>query len=204
MTVGFDTFFHKTVSTKFVVRNITDQRGGKDKEKVVRVFGYPVNPGDTRDLLTIPSVSEADIRHALLKGDLMLKLRYEELEVVDSNIDLLQFDKTGLNNQRDFLIQHGITYGIDAGGGTADLVPFFQDVPVSGIQNGINTIFFVPDIFLYTTENKLTLYLNGVRQAIGDNYLIGESGGLGTGYDTIVFLEAPRTKDIVLVDYFKA
>lgn len=205
VNVGDNTFFPKTASTRFIVRNITNRRGGKDKWKVVKIFGYPINPGDTRDLLTIPSVSEADIRHSLLKGELMLKFKYEELEGVDSNANLLQYDRTGPNNQRDFLIQHGITYGIDGiGGGAAEIVPFYQDIPVSGIQDGVNTVFSVPDIFLYTTENKLTFYRNGVRQVIGENYLIAESSGIGTGWNLIIMLEAPSVKDVLLVDYFKA
>lgn len=112
--VGFDTFFPKTKNTKFVVRNITN---GTPQEKVVRVFQYPIKPAGERDLLTIPEVSEADIRHALLKGSLRIKLELGELRVVDSNINLLQFD----NEQKSFLQSVGITNGLEItafGGGT--------------------------------------------------------------------------------------
>lgn len=202
MTVGFDTFFPKKSSTRFVVRNISGRRGRWYKKRV-RIFNQPILDEDTFDLLAIPAVSEADIRHALLKGELRIKLETRELEVVYSNIDLLQFDKDGPDNQFDFLQSVGITDGLEVTG-TADLVPFYQDVSVTGTQNGSNVVFIVPDKFLYTTENKITVYLNGVRQQVAENFLIAESGGPGTGYDTIIFIEAPRSKDVIRVDYFKA
>lgn len=111
MNVGYDTWFIKRPSTRFVVKNIAP-RG-----KRVRVFAYPINNGETRDLLAIPGVSEADIRHALLKGALMIKLQNKELIVVDSDIDLLQFN----DEHKLFLQSVGITKGLEvtaiAGGG---------------------------------------------------------------------------------------
>jgi hypothetical protein len=191
--VGFDTFFPKTRNTYFIVKNVTPYK------KRVRIFNYPVEHQQTRDLLTIPEVSEADIRHALLKGQLKIKIEAGELLVVASNIDLLQFDL----DQKSFLQSAGITNGLEVSA-AASLYPFFQDVPVLGTKNSSNLVFTVPDIFIYNTDYKLTLYLNGVRQNIIENYLIAESGGPGSGYDTVVFINPPRAKDVVVVDYFKA
>lgn len=193
MNVGFDTFFPKTVNTVFIVQNIAIPK------KNVRVFNYPIPPGLTRDLLSIPEVSEADIRHALLKGSLRIKLQTLELVVVASNIDLIQFS----SDQLAFLQAHGVVNGLTSG---ISKFAFFQDVLLSGIQNGSNTIFTLPttDKFIYNNDYKLTLYLNGVRQAYTDNFLVAESGGPGTGYDTVIFVEAPIAGDELIVDYFKA
>lgn len=101
--VGYGTFFVKNPSTKFVVKNIAP-RG-----KRIRIFQYPILNGSTRDLLAIPGVSEADIRHSLLKGELLLKIKSKEIIVVDSDIDLLQFN----DDQKQFLQGAGITKGLD-------------------------------------------------------------------------------------------
>jgi len=103
---GFETFFPKRVNTKFVVKNIAPGN------KCIKLFMYPINNGGTRDLLMIPTVSEADIRHSLLKGSLLIKILAGEIEVVDSNIDILQFEP----QQRQFLWDAGIRIGLDCGG----------------------------------------------------------------------------------------
>lgn len=97
------TFFPKKVDTVFFVKNISVNK------KTVRAFGYPVLWNTERDLLGIPYVSEAAIRHELLKGHLRLKLDNQELIVTRSNIDLLQFDP----EQKSRLQSFGITYGIE-------------------------------------------------------------------------------------------
>ena len=104
---GYETFFPKRVNTKFVVKNIAPGN------KCIKLFMYPINNGQTRDLLMIPTVSEADIRHSLLKGSLMIKILAGEVEVVDSNIDLLQFS----SEQRQFLYDAGVRIGMEATGG---------------------------------------------------------------------------------------
>lgn len=90
--VNNTTEFEKS-STYFIVKNIAP-RG-----KTIQVFRYPILNQRTRDLLAIPYISEADIRHSLLKGELMMKIRNKEIEVVYSDIDLLQFNP----DQRTFL-----------------------------------------------------------------------------------------------------
>lgn len=103
MTVGLDTLFTKTRTTKFVVKNIAPGN------KRIQLFNYPINNGQTRDLLAIPAVSEADIRHSLLKGSLKIKLEAKEITIVESNINLLQFD----TDQKSFLQTAGITQGLE-------------------------------------------------------------------------------------------
>ena len=72
--------------TSFVVKNVSPQK------KTIKIFTYPINLGCTRDLLMIPGVSESDIRASLLKGELRHKFLSEDIELVFSDIDLLQFN----------------------------------------------------------------------------------------------------------------
>lgn len=106
--VGYRTWETPHPSTKFIVKNIAP--GGKR----IKLFNYPIENGRTRDLLRIPYVTEADIRGSLLKGSLLFKLRAEEIIVVDSDIDLLQFN----DDQKLFLQQSGIVKGLEVTGGS--------------------------------------------------------------------------------------
>lgn len=187
--VGGYTVFPKVSSTQFVVKN-TAPNG-----KTVKIFNYPILNGSTRDLLSIPGISEADIRHSLLKGELANKIKAHEVVVIGSDIDLIQFN----SEQLSFLQAAGISSGLKAGSAQT------QDIELAGIKNGSNTLFTLStgDKFLYDANNKLTLYINGVRQAYTENFMVAESGGPGTGYDTIVIVDPPLAEDDLFADYFK-
>ena len=58
------TFTPKDVTTVFTIRNTAPDH------KNIKVFGQRIGWGREYDLLAIPNVSEADIRHSLLKGEL--------------------------------------------------------------------------------------------------------------------------------------
>lgn len=79
-------FYDKLASLKFVVRNVAAQN------KTINIFGLSIPFGRTADLLAIPEVTEADIRSSLVKGELANKIRKNEIKIVASTIDLLQFD----------------------------------------------------------------------------------------------------------------
>lgn len=79
-------------------------------------------------------------------------------------------------------------------------------VPIFGAINGSNKTYTTPDFF---DPTALRLYRNGDRQhqGTGNDYTVLESGGLGTGYDTIIFeasVPAPITGEILFVDYVVA
>ncbi len=78
-----------------------------------------------------------------------------------------------------------------------------NEVP-SGVKNYSNQVFTTANFF---EPASLKVYVNGVRKSnVGGacDYAVSESGGLGTGYDTITFdLLRPRSDDHVLVDYTK-
>lgn len=195
--VGHNIKHQKICQTVFVVRNIAPNG------KRIRIFNYPIGNGLERDLLAIPYVSEADIRHALLKGELLIKLLAKEIIIADSNIDLLQFDDT----QKLFLTQSGVLKGLEITGVPA-ILPFLfkQGVILIGDQDGINNIFTTPDKFINGTlgNNKFRILVshNGREMVEGIDFIIAESGGSGTGYDTLIFkCTIPEEDCILSVDY---
>lgn len=127
----------------FTVKNIVSN-------KVIRIFTYPINPGDTRDLLTIPGVAEADIRSSLLKGELLRKLLAKEITVVCSDIDLLQFN----DEQKAFLQESGIMEGLEVG----------QDQLADDINLDLNKLLF------YVNEGPVEGFSIGYKEIIGQPF----------------------------------
>lgn len=54
--------------------------------------------------------------------------------------------------------------------------------PLAGVKDNVNLVFTTPELFIAETEK---VYRNGVSLERGGDYSISESGGVGTGYDTI-------------------
>ena len=87
---------------------------------------------------------------------------------------------------------------------TVRLSRYKVEVPLLGPKNHSNHDFTTPDKFLPTT---LAVYLNGIRvkRGLGEDYIVSESGGPGSGYDTITLLgEAPRSIEQLFADYIQA
>jgi|SRR5271166_2415991 len=93
-----DTVFQKLTSINFTVKNLSSSRA-------IHIFNYPIYPGQTRDLLAIPEISESDIRHSLIKGELANFIRMEVISIVSSSIDLNQNDAS----QEQFLKNAGLS-----------------------------------------------------------------------------------------------
>jgi hypothetical protein len=97
--------------------------------------------------------------------------------------------------------------------GTFDYVAKPQDrlrvgVELLGVVNGTNVTFTTPNKFVYQPGVvEIAVFLNGQRltPGVGKDFVATESGGSGSGYDTIVFAVAPRlsgaTEDQIRVDY---
>lgn len=179
-------------NTVFVVRNITSPI------KVVRIFHYPINPGDERDLLDIPGVDEADIRGSLLKGEIQHKLAAKEIIITKSDIDLLQFNTL----QKTFLINNGLKIGHSVLPTMTSLLRR-EDEFLIGSTNGVNRTFFIPDSqFIFDPLHTIIVYKNGVKEVMIDDYLIFESGGPGTGYNGVIYNTAPLVDDVLTADYY--
>lgn len=180
----------------FVVRNISPQN------KTINIFQYPINEGCTRDILKIPGVAEQDIRASLLKGELRHKIRSGDIVVICSDIDLLQFNDA----QKTFLQSAGIVNGLQIG---SDQMAILEqlDIELIGTVDGANTIFTIPSgVWIQEDLYKIIVYRNGVKQVLGDDYFISESGGTGTGFDTVIMSEPPVVRngipDVMTADYF--
>lgn len=184
----------------FVVKNITP-----DRQKTIKIFNYPIPFNQTRDILQIPGVSESDIRASLLKGELRHKILAQDILIECSDIDLLQFN----DDQKLFLQNAGIIKGLEVSGGSVD-IPFLfrQNIDLEGDINGLNRIFTVPspDKFINGTYQsntfKIQVFHNGRALLETEDYLVSESGGVGTGYDTIIFVSfVPLSNSKIFANY---
>jgi hypothetical protein len=181
----------------FVVKNVTP-----DQNKTIKIFNYPILYNQTRDLLQIPGVAEQDIRASLLKGELRHKILAQDIVVISSDIDLLQFNAA----QKQFLQSAGIITGLQVSSSNLDVLRK-EDIQLVGTVDNINTVFIIPSgKFLQNSTYKIIVYKNGVKQLYLDDYFIAESGGPGTGYDTVIFSVAPTTVpspvDVITADYY--
>ena len=80
------------------------------------------------------------------------------------------------------------------------------NVVPSGTINGVNAVFTTPTKFIHNGVNNEMVYLRGKRLRVGatHDYVASESGGLGTGYDTITLNQPPEVGDNLLIDYYDA
>jgi hypothetical protein len=92
------------------------------------------------------------------------------------------------------------------GGGGSALVDLRWDIAVSGSVDGVNLDFITPEKFVQVAPLTIVVYRNGQRQTLGGDYTVSESGGIGTGYDTITFASGAMVKPgtILRVDYVAA
>jgi hypothetical protein len=185
-------------------------------KKTISVFHYPINAGQTRDLLQIPGVQEEDIRSSLLKGELRHKFLCGDIQLVSSNIDLLQFS----DKQRAWLQSYGFTEGItigvdELGQDTIDFImsstsgamfTWREKIPLIGLRNGTNRIFYTPEKFIngsyFGNIFHITVEHNGKELYENIDYSIAESAGIGTGYDTInIFSLTPNAHSLLFATY---
>ena len=76
-----------------------------------------------------------------------------------------------------------------------------------GVKDGTNDTYSTPEKYLYTSDLKIVVTWNGRRLANGVDFQAIESGGAGTGYDTVKLLWSagellPRSQDILNADYY--
>jgi hypothetical protein len=78
--------------------------------------------------------------------------------------------------------------------------------PLTGATDSVNTIFASPLKFIHDGVRDETLYYNGVAQdeGVGDDYVASESGGLGTGFDTITTIFVPKPGDKLWLTFYQA
>jgi len=75
--------------------------------------------------------------------------------------------------------------------------------PVGSID-GANDEYLTPfgDKFVHNLPFlSIQVYFNGIRLTLLDDFTIDESGGSGSGFDTVILAVPPKVDDHVLVDY---
>jgi hypothetical protein len=73
-----------------------------------------------------------------------------------------------------------------------------------GTKDGVNVAFNTPDVFVQSGSVLIRVYRNGQRLRLGasNDYTVSESGGVGTGYDTVTFNgPAPLLYEELTADY---
>jgi hypothetical protein len=76
-----------------------------------------------------------------------------------------------------------------------------------GVKDGANPVFTTEEPFIHTDDIKIELFWNLALLHVDRDYTVAESGGPGTGYDTVNFLWTkllPRASDIVAANYVAA
>jgi hypothetical protein len=73
-----------------------------------------------------------------------------------------------------------------------------------GPKDGANVTYTIPfgDKFTHNLPFlTIQVYYNGQRLILIDDFIIAESGGPGTGYDTVIMEIAPKLEDKLWADY---
>ena len=77
---------YPSTTVSFTVKN------NSSINRAIKVFGVKINPGGTLDLMTVPGVTEEDIRSELTKGSLKSLFAGKSLTVVNSTINFSSSD----------------------------------------------------------------------------------------------------------------
>jgi hypothetical protein len=209
--------FNFKINGCFIVQNITRQ-----SKKTINIFNYPIPYGMSRDLLQIPGLSESDIKASLLKGELRYKLLARDIIVTCSDIDLISFN----SNQTNFLVGSGINpdtvdptaivaesleelYPNGSGSSLNNNYLIRDNQLLLGQLNGINRLFKLPnnDSFIHGMYDGnalgITVIRDGRQLLENVDFLCIESGGSGTGYDSIKIISLPPVSgSIIWANYF--
>ena len=89
------------------------------------------------------------------------------------------------------------------GGGASLLERLKYNQDLIGLRDSVNKIFATPHKFLYETTGLEPVFKrNGQTIYLGKEIdEISESGGVGTGYNQVLFKKAPKTGDVLTADY---
>lgn len=78
-----------------------------------------------------------------------------------------------------------------------------EGISLLGIKDGVNVTFMTPEPFVQNSNLNIKVYLNGQRLwgGAGNDYTVSESGGPGTGYDTVILAVPPKNFENLIADY---
>lgn len=83
-------------------------------------------------------------------------------------------------------------------------IPYRTQVEPVGSVDGVNTIFTTTEFFCQDPPDyQIKVFRNGQMQTLDGDYTVSESGGVGTGFDTVTFEVActPKGGEILRFDY---
>lgn len=192
-----------------------------------QVIRETIQPGDTIEIVDINPWDintykilrnevfvdkDLDVCFESEPDDLPCLFNFGRILVQDGGIDLGQFFDTvnfigAAVTATPSAIPGTADITIDAVGSTALEVGDFKEyVGLTGLQNDSNLVFTIPDKAIHSPPGfQLKVYRNGVRlnPGVGNDYTVSESGGAGTGFDTITFTTgtAPRSYECLWADY---
>jgi len=153
-------------NTSFIVKNIIT-----NSNKTVKIFHYPIPIGAVRDLLGIPGISESDIRASLLKGEILHKILAKEITVIESDIDLLQFNTA----QKLFLQKAGVINGLEVTDSQVqssklrELISFIDEGVETGGYKETTSYPFPTNITWYTDNTKSKKVVEKLMTYYGNN-----------------------------------
>lgn len=77
------------------------------------------------------------------------------------------------------------------------------NIPLGGVKDGVNTTFDTPEKYRQVGNLVIRVYLNGQRLVLGGgaDYTVAESGGMGSGFDTVILSFALIPTDVLTADY---
>ena len=82
---------------------------------------------------------------------------------------------------------------------------FRWDIALAGVKNGANTTFTIPggEKAFHSGNLIIRAFWEGqkLQFGLGNGYTVAESGGPGTGFDTVLLTRAPKVDDNVTVDF---
>lgn len=166
--------------------DINTSRGLREDPTIDIVFAF--------DESDIPSIL------TLYGGDIEVEGNSVSIEAATRN---LNFDNASVLNDG----PNRVTVDLDASPGVPGISRHRQFVELAGVQDGVNQVFTLPEVAVHNMPNGLQVkvYLNGLLLRPGStrDYEVSESGGVGTGYDTVTFLNglAPKARDSLWADY---
>jgi hypothetical protein len=82
---------------------------------------------------------------------------------------------------------------------------FKQGIMLLGVKDNVNRVFTTPEKFIngsFGNNNfRILIKHNGRDLVESIDYFVTESGGSGTGYDTIILSFSPKPRSVLVADY---
>ena len=129
---------------------------------------------------------------------------------IDVVATLVGDDKDNLDEA---MLRQGYTYystdpitTLQQDANTTNIPPRHTGVVLAGLVNGSNQTFTSPVTFVSTTDETISVFYNGMRLSLGiaNDFTLSESGGVGTGFDTVFLLFSPKLGDVITADFTAA